>query len=50
MPIAKNTKRFQMTMPAWLEAAAMKRAEEKGISFSEYVKDLIKDDVKRETH
>jgi predicted DNA binding CopG/RHH family protein len=37
-----KSKRFQVLMPEWLEEAAKKLAEQKGITASEYIRDLIK--------
>lgn len=44
---ARNTARFNMVLPHWLKEAGQQVADALGISFAEYVKDLIKKDVER---
>lgn len=44
---ARNTARFNMVLPQWLKEAGQQVADELGMSFAEYVKDLIKRDVER---
>ena len=44
---ARNTARFNMVLPQWLKEAGQQIADALGISFAEYVKDLIKQDVEK---
>jgi antitoxin component of RelBE/YafQ-DinJ toxin-antitoxin module len=38
--------RFQMVIHKWLKDKATKKANELGISLSEYIRDLIKKDIR----
>ena len=44
----KETERFNMVLPKWLKDAIKEAAELKGVGMSEYVKDALKDAVKRD--
>jgi predicted HicB family RNase H-like nuclease len=39
-------KRFQLVIPQWLKDKAKEKADSIGISLSEYIKDLIKKDIR----
>jgi len=41
-----KTDRIYMVWPEWLKTEARLRAQDKGIKLSEYVKDLVKNDIK----
>ena len=43
-----KTERIHLVAPAWLKKALQEIAEEKGISLSEYLKDIAKEAVKRD--
>lgn len=45
----KEIERFNMVLPKWLKDAIKEAAELKGVGMSEYVKDALKDAVKRDT-
>jgi predicted HicB family RNase H-like nuclease len=38
--------RFNMVIPQWLKDKAEAKAEELGISLAEYIKDLMKKDIR----
>ena len=40
-----KSSRTQICLPIWLKAEVKKQAEKKGVSFSEYVKDVLKLDL-----
>lgn len=40
--------RFEMVLPPWLKAAVKECADLKGVGMSEYVKDVLKEAVKRD--
>jgi hypothetical protein len=44
----KKSKRFQLILPVWLDAATRRTAQEKGISASEYIKDALKEAIRRD--
>jgi predicted HicB family RNase H-like nuclease len=44
----KEAERFNMVLPKWLKEAVKQAAESKGVGMSEYVKDVLKDAVKRD--
>lgn len=44
----KEIERFNMVLPKWLKDAIKEAAELKGVGMSEYVKDALKDAVKRD--
>ena len=44
----KETERFNMVLPKWLKEAIKEAAELKGVGMSEYVKDALKEAVKRD--
>lgn len=44
-----QTERFDMAIPTWLKEAVKVIAERKGISVSEYVKDLLKEAVTKDS-
>jgi len=43
-----KSERIALVAPAWLKLALQDIAEEKGISLSEYLKDIAKEAVKRD--
>jgi antitoxin component of RelBE/YafQ-DinJ toxin-antitoxin module len=43
-----KSERLYMVIPAWLKEEAKNIAEAKGITLSEYIKDVLKDAVQRE--
>lgn len=46
--IINKTERIALVAPAWLKTALQNIAKEKGISMSEYLKDIAKEAVKRD--
>ncbi len=44
-----RTERLHLLVPEWLKLAIKDRADELGISMSEYIKDNLKETVKRES-
>lgn len=44
----KDSERFNMVLPKWLKDAIKEAAEVKGVGMSEYVKDVLKDAVKKD--
>jgi antitoxin component of RelBE/YafQ-DinJ toxin-antitoxin module len=43
-----KSERLYMVIPPWLKEEAKKIAESKGITLSEYIKDVLKDAVSKE--
>ena len=43
-----KSERLYMVIPAWLKSDAKRIAESKGITLSEYIKDLLKEAVTQE--
>lgn len=43
-----KSERLYMVIPLWLKDEAKKIAESKGITLSEYIKDVLKDSVNKE--
>ena len=41
-----DTARFHLVLPQWLKYKLKAKADEKGISMAEYIKDLLKEAVK----
>jgi antitoxin component of RelBE/YafQ-DinJ toxin-antitoxin module len=46
--IRMKSERLYMVIPGWLKEEAKAIAESKGITLSEYIKDILKDAVKKE--
>jgi antitoxin component of RelBE/YafQ-DinJ toxin-antitoxin module len=44
-----KSERLHMVIPGWLKEEAKAIAESKGITLSEYIKDVLKDAVKKES-
>lgn len=43
-----DSERFNMVLPKWLKEAVQQLAKKRGVSLSEYVKDLLKREVEKE--
>jgi len=43
-----KSERLHLVLPAWLKKAIKDCSDERGVSMSEFIKDVLKDAVKRE--
>lgn len=43
-----DSERFNMVLPKWLKDAVTELAKKKGVSLSEFIKDLLKREVERQ--
>jgi hypothetical protein len=43
-----KSERYEIVLPSWLKAAVAKAAKAKGISMAEYIKDAIKEALKKD--
>lgn len=44
----KKSERLHLVLPSWLKTALKQAADAKGITMSEYIKDVLKDSLKKE--